>query len=265
MSVLGCGRRAIAVLFLVFDVVADLAGDLRGARCLIFVAIFTIADVPISDFGLRNEKNRRQKAQGRRQQKPKPFILTAYCFLPSAFYLFSIRNLHSAIRNREGYRRLLKTFIANGIVLNAPIKKSVHPTALRWSSLSFPASSSATPAPSIPRVLAISPTSGNVSSIFFMPSPLFVADRYFNRLSPSDAHLAHLLPFLVCVVRSSNGGAELWHRRRGAYRRAGSQPSAGRARRSGDRLRRAASPSSNLPALRNSKIFRSARRCRGCG
>jgi len=56
MSVFGCGRRAIAVLFLVFDVVADLAGDLRGARCLVFVAIFTIADVPNADFGFRIAK-----------------------------------------------------------------------------------------------------------------------------------------------------------------------------------------------------------------
>jgi hypothetical protein len=53
-----------------------------------------------------------------------------------------------------------------------PTIARVHPTALRFSLLSFPLTSKPNPAPSIPRVLAISPISAKVNSIVFILYPI---------------------------------------------------------------------------------------------
>ena len=58
--------------------------------------------------------------------------------------------------------------MARGIVLSAPTSSSVQPAALRRSSLSQGATSKPMPAPSMPRVAAISAASGSVNSALLM-------------------------------------------------------------------------------------------------
>src|SRR5262245_51048209 len=57
-------------------------------------------------------------------------------------------------------RRLPKTSNASGMVLMAPPRKSVHPTARRWLSESRSDSNRPRPAPRATRVPAIRPSSG---------------------------------------------------------------------------------------------------------